>query len=203
MNIHQNHPHCQTQQRPFTPLFIPTNNLTLPHSKNLRENHSLTHHHQYNPTNTSTRLQRWTLHHHSSTPNQQHHTHRLQQKIIFHRTILITLDMIKAFDTVSIYQLIHKIHSTHIPTTIVKFLVNYLKDHQEYTSYNNHTSKHTNIKAGVPQMGVLSPTLFNIYLSDILPQNQLSQPHHLRRRHHQNIILIQHQNSYPKPSPIS
>ena len=37
------------------------------------------------------------------------------------------------------------------------------------TSYNNHTSKHTNIKAAVPQGGVLSPTLFNIYLSNIPP----------------------------------
>ena len=75
--------------------------------------------------------------------------------------------MTKAFDTVNIHQLIHKIHNIHIPTTIIKFLVNYLKGRQQHTSYNNHTSKHTNIKAGVPQGGVLSATLFNIYLSDI------------------------------------
>ena len=75
--------------------------------------------------------------------------------------------MTKAFDTVNIHQLIHKIHNTHIPTTIIKFLANYLKGHRQYTSYNNHTSKHTNLKAGVPQGGVLSPTLFNIYLSNI------------------------------------
>ena len=75
--------------------------------------------------------------------------------------------MTKEFDTVNIHQLIHKIHNTHIPTTIIKFLTNYLKGHRQYTSYNNHTSKLTNIKAGVPQGGVLSPTLFNIYLSDI------------------------------------
>ena len=43
----------------------------------------------------------------------------------------------------------------------------YIKGRRQYTSYNNHTSKHTNIKEGVPQGGVLSPTLFNIYLSDI------------------------------------
>ena len=71
--------------------------------------------------------------------------------------------MTKAFDTVNI----HKIHNTHIPTTIIKFLANYLKGRRQYTLYNNHTSKNTNIKAGAPQGGVLSPTLFNIYLSDI------------------------------------
>ena len=59
--------------------------------------------------------------------------------------------MTKAFDMVNIHQLIHKIHNTHIPTTKIKFLANYLKGCRRYTSYNNHTSKHTNIKAGVPQ----------------------------------------------------
>ena len=75
--------------------------------------------------------------------------------------------MTEAFDTVNIHQLIHKIHNTHIPTKIIKFLANYLKGRRQYTSYNNQTSKHTNIKAGVLQRDVLSPTLFNIYLSDI------------------------------------
>ena len=41
-----------------------------------------------------------------------------------HRTILTTLDMTKAFDTLNIHQIIHKIHNTHIPTTLVKFLAN-------------------------------------------------------------------------------
>ena len=84
-----------------------------------------------------------------------------------HRTIFTALDMTKVFDTVKIHQLIHKIHNTHIPTTKIKFLANYLKGRRQYTSYNNNTSKHTNIKAGVPQGGILSPTLFNIYFSDI------------------------------------
>ena len=75
--------------------------------------------------------------------------------------------MTKTFNSVNIHQLIHKIHNTHIPTTRVKFLANSLKGHQQYTSFNNQTSKYTIIKAEVTQRGVLSPTLFNIYLSDI------------------------------------
>ena len=45
MEIRQNHPYRQTQQRPLTPFLISTNSLTLSHSINPRENHSPIHHH--------------------------------------------------------------------------------------------------------------------------------------------------------------
>ena len=48
--------------------------------------------------------------------------------------------------------------ATDIPGTIIKFIANYIKGRKAYTTYRNHTSKH-----GVPQGGVISPTLFNIY----------------------------------------
>ena len=38
-----------------------------------------------------------------------------------------------------------------------------------YTTYRNHTSKQRQFKNGVPQGGVLSPTLCNIYTSDLPP----------------------------------
>ena len=72
--------------------------------------------------------------------------------------------MTKAFDMVNIHQLIHKTHNTHIPTTIVKFLANYIKGRRQYTSYNNQTSKHTNIKARVPQGGTYH-SLYSTYTS--------------------------------------
>ena len=103
--------------------------------------------------------------------------------------------MSKAFDTVNIHQLNHKIHNTHIPTTIIKFLANYLKGRRQYTSYNNHTSKHTNIKAGVPQGGVLSPTLFNIY-QNLLPY--LNEIH--TWAHNNNLKINIHINNVPIPT---
>src|SRR2546426_2843059 len=83
------------------------------------------------------------------------------------RTIFVALDMSKAFDTVNIRTLINKIHNTDIPLTIQKFSANYLTGRKAFTSYNQFTSKQQTIKTGVPQGGVLSPTLFNIYTSDI------------------------------------
>jgi hypothetical protein len=75
--------------------------------------------------------------------------------------------MSKAFDTVNTHILINKMTNTDIPNTVLKFISNYIKGRKAYTTYNTSTSKQRQFKAGVPQGGVLSPTLFNIYTSDL------------------------------------
>ena len=71
--------------------------------------------------------------------------------------------MSKAFDTINIHTLIRKLLQTNIPGTIIKFIVNHIKGQKAYTTYRNHTSSQRQFKTGVPQGGILSPTLFNIY----------------------------------------
>ena len=85
------------------------------------------------------------------------------------RTITVALDMSNAFDTINIHTLIRKLLQTNIPGTIIKFIANYIKGCKAYTTYRNHTSKQRQFKTGVPQGGVLSPTLFNIFTSDLPP----------------------------------
>src|SRR5678815_4310479 len=85
-----------------------------------------------------------------------------------YRTVVVALDMSKAFDTVNIHKLINKIHNINIPQNIQKFIANYLKGRKAYTLYNNSKSRQRQLKTGVPQGGVLSPVLFNIYTSCLL-----------------------------------
>ena len=77
--------------------------------------------------------------------------------------------MSQAFDTINIHTLIRKLLQTNIPGTIIKFIANYIKGRKACTIYRNHTSKQRQFKTGVPQGGVLSPTLFNIYTSYLPP----------------------------------
>ena len=85
------------------------------------------------------------------------------------QTITVALDMSKAFNTINIHTLIRNLLQTNIPGTIIKFIANYIKGRKVYTTYRNHTSSQRQFKTGVPQGGVLSPTLFNIYTADIPP----------------------------------
>jgi len=51
------------------------------------------------------------------------------------RTVVVSLDLSKAFDTVNIHSLIHKLHQTTLPNTIVKFISNYIKGWKGYTQF--------------------------------------------------------------------
>ena len=83
------------------------------------------------------------------------------------RTIAVALDMSKAFDTVNIHTLTKKLLDTQIPPMLIKFIAGYIRGRKAFATCNNKTSTQRQFRTGVPQGGVLSPTLFNIYTSDI------------------------------------
>ena len=86
--------------------------------------------------------------------------------------------MSKAFDTVHLHKLLDKLcKNTTIPNTFLKFISNYIKGRKEYTTYNNSTSRQRTFNSGVPQGGVLSPTLFNIYMADMPSPHTTTKPY--------------------------
>jgi hypothetical protein len=83
------------------------------------------------------------------------------------RTIVVALDLTKAFDSLDHCTLLDKISNTTLPGSITRWLANYLHGRQARTSFRNQVSRKRNIKVGTPQGSIISPTLFNYYISDL------------------------------------
>ena len=84
-----------------------------------------------------------------------------------HRTMLATIDISKAFDTVPRTLLIQKIYNTNIDIYHKRWLANFLTGRHAYTEHKGKPSTTRRYTNGVPQGSVLSPTLFNLYMHDI------------------------------------
>ncbi|XP_039968218.1 uncharacterized protein LOC120779998 [Bactrocera tryoni] len=93
----------------------------------------------------------------------------LNQKPPCERTILVALDLSKAFNTVNHTTLLQDIEKTTLPPGLKRRTMYYLSGRQSSVLFRGKTSKLRRIKQGVPQGGVLSPLLFNFYISK-LPQ---------------------------------
>ena len=124
----------------------------------------------------ATWVQNTTLYSDSTTHAKYHRNKGVQPNGSPALTITVVLDVCsKAFDTITIHTLIRKLLQTNIPGTIMKCIANYIKGLKAYTTYRNHTSIQHQSKTGVPQGGVLSPTLFNIHTADLPPPRALVQ----------------------------
>ena len=66
----------------------------------------------------------------------------------------------------------NKLNNINISHKMLRWIKNYLKNRQALVKTNGIRSKTENLQNGVPQGGVLSPTLFLIFINDI--QKQIS-----------------------------
>ena len=89
----------------------------------------------------------------------------LNSKRPHHRTVVVALDLSKAFDTVCHTKLLQDIYDSTLPNVYKRWLANYMAGRQSYVEFRNSKSALRRNKQGVPQGGVLSPLLFNTYLS--------------------------------------
>lgn len=104
------------------------------------------------------------------------------------RTLLVTTDINKAFDTVWHNGLKYKIlNNFHFPPPIIKFLCNYLTDRQCRIRHKTALSNYFTPSSGVPQGSVLAPTLFNMFTHDI---PQTTHPDNLLIQYADDLTLL-------------
>ena len=77
--------------------------------------------------------------------------------------MLVALDLTAAFDTVNITTLFKDLLLSAIPSAVKRRLTAYLRGRSTYVEFNAYSK----VTQRVPQGGVLSPILFNIYMSKL------------------------------------
>ena len=85
------------------------------------------------------------------------------------RTVLVAVDLSKAFDTVNHEILLTDIAELPLNNNLKRFLFSYLRGRSTFVEFRGKKSRRKKMKQGVPQGGVLSPLLFNLYMSK-MPQ---------------------------------
>ena len=89
----------------------------------------------------------------------------LNKKKPVDRTIMVAIDLSRAFDTVNHELLLKEISDLNLDSKIKCFLFSYLRGRQTFVDFRGAKSKYRKMRQGVPQGGVLSPLLFNLYMS--------------------------------------
>lgn len=84
-----------------------------------------------------------------------------------HQCNLISRDISKAFDKIWFPGMKYKLCQLNMPRIFTASLCSFLDDRSAVVQINDHITAPFQLQAGVPQGAVLSPTLFNIYTSDI------------------------------------
>ena len=83
-------------------------------------------------------------------------------------TVIAFLDYSKAFDSLRHEIQLQRLSASSISTRTVDWFRDYLRRRQQVVKYNGILSDALSVDAGILQGSVIGPTLFNIYLNDLL-----------------------------------
>ena len=86
---------------------------------------------------------------------------------MMNRSILVLLDISKAYDTVWREKLLRSMLEKGIPAQFIRWLRSFLNDRTARVSLNGHLSRSVLFKQGLPQGSVLAPLLFLFYINNL------------------------------------
>jgi len=82
-------------------------------------------------------------------------------------TVMVALDIEAAFDKVPHKYLLYKLSQFRFPDWTIRLLWSYFTNRTSRVKVENELSAPFQLRAGVPQGGLLSPFLYNLYTADI------------------------------------
>ena len=116
-------------------------------------------------------MEGWSRQNHSTTTALSCSTHEIAKGMNepkpCSRTVLVALDLSRAFDTVSIPLLLRVILGSSMSPVIKRWLCGYLRGRQSYVEFRGAISRYRKVTQGDPHGGVLSPTLVNAYMAGL------------------------------------